>query len=121
MILKLKGTVSVDRFCACCQEPCYADNECGIEDITVGGKSVFGEINKVFPRMPRPHVYVALADSTFDGDLYTSAAMGGYSEWTPGDPLDITVGKHDVVKRLEKLEDQEVTLWIADEPVNTLE
>jgi hypothetical protein len=66
-------------------------------------------------------VYVALGDEQFNGDLYTDEGSSGYSEWTPGEPAELMAGDHDIFARLWQMEDKVVTLWISDEPINTLD
>lgn len=66
-------------------------------------------------------VTVAFADQHFTGDLDAEQGLSGYSEWTPGEPTVFTIGGHDILDLLERYEDQEITLWVADEPINTLE
>lgn len=104
-ILKFKGTVEF-----------YPEN--GDCDFTVDSRDVITEVEETFKDGQR--VYVALADDTFEGDLYAEQYTRGYSEWTPGDPSQLTVGPHDIRRILHRHDEKEITLWIADEPVNTL-
>jgi len=94
-------------------------------EVFIGERDVFAEVSEVFADGTR--VYVALADEYFDGDLYAEDGIQGYSEWTPGEACQLKIGKHDLVQRLDDIfwkaapRDVAVTLWVADEPVNTLE
>lgn len=45
----------------------------------------------------------------------------GYSEYTPGDYANLSVGKHDLLPVFEELVGQRVAVWIADEPVNLVD
>lgn len=84
--------------------------------VTIGGKDVLTEINATFPG--HRVVTVAVADERFEGDLMLDFGSPGYSEYTPGSVAELTVGPHDILEILERLEGQTVTLWIADEPVD---
>jgi hypothetical protein len=90
------------------------------EDFTIGGRYVIEEIGKAFGRQ-KAAVTAALADERFEGDLDLYIGSRGYSEWTPGEVGRLRIGKHDLFDRLDELDGQQVTLWIADEPVNVLE
>jgi hypothetical protein len=85
----------------------------------IGGRDVIEEVIETFGYAHKP-VTVSLADERFTGDLFADEGSMGYSEWTPGDPSKLCVGDHDVLARLEELNGKTATLWIADEPVNTL-
>ena len=85
---------------------------------TIGGVDIIAEIGKVnFARL----VTVGIADETFTGALVAWDASPGYSEYTPTEPAELTVGPHDLIRILERLAGQSVTLWVADEPFNILE
>uniref|UniRef100_A0A6M3KR62 Uncharacterized protein n=1 Tax=viral metagenome TaxID=1070528 RepID=A0A6M3KR62_9ZZZZ len=86
--------------------------------ITVDGHYIVAEVwDAHFPGK----VTVIIADKSFSGDLEAFEEMRGYGEYTPGEPEELTVGPHDIIEILRRYEGQVVTLWIADEPVNTLE
>lgn len=106
MILKFSGIIEYDS-----DESPFV--------LRIGGVDVISSVGSAFRDGSR--VYVALADETFDGDLYSDEGSPGYSEWTPGDPSEFRVGNHDVLERMEQLRGSNVTLWVANEPVNTLE
>ncbi len=101
MILKFDGILEIDN-----------------GEVTIGGVDVFLAIRKAQFEGP---VTVAFAGATFTGDLYAWEETPSYSELTPGDPPELTVGNHQVWPLLEAREDEVVTLWIADEPINTLD
>lgn len=94
--------------------------ESGDCDFTVDSRDVIAEVMETFGYGGNK-VYCALADETFEGDLDIDTYMRGYSEWTPGESSQLTVGPHDIRYRLSRFDGENVTLWIADEPVNTLE
>lgn len=108
MILKFSGIIEYDF-----------DLDESLSVLRIGGEDVIRSVSSAFEGGSR--VYVAMADEAFDGDLYSDEGSPGYSEWTPGDPAELRIGNHDVLDRLERLRGANVTLWIADEPVNTLE
>lgn len=85
---------------------------------SVGGRDIIREVNNADFSGP---VTVAIADATFTGDLDCWEGSPGYSEYTPGDPAELSVGPHNILEILDRHKGQEVTLWIADEPINTLE
>jgi hypothetical protein len=93
--------------------------------VEIDGRDVINEIHETWPTSWHednpPRVTAALADERFEGDLLACHGSEGYSEWTPGDVGDLRVGEHDLFDRLDELDGQQVTLWIADEPVNVLE
>lgn len=66
-------------------------------------------------------VTVAFADETFNGDLEAYPELAGYSEWTPGSPAEFTVGEHNIIEAMRRYEGQRIILWMADEPINTLD
>lgn len=65
-------------------------------------------------------VTLAIADERFTGDLDCTEGLEGYSEYTPGEAPELKVGPHNILDILDRYEGQEITLWIADEPINTL-
>jgi len=87
--------------------------------ITIGGRDIIKEIaNAPFDGK----VTVAIGDERFHGDLDAWEELRGYNEWTPGEPATITVGHNNILRILEDHYNGEVvTMWVADEPVNTLE
>lgn len=72
-------------------------------------------------------VTVAFAGKRFTGDEIGSwEGHPGYSEVTPGDEAELELylsggGEHDIKRELRDYDGQEITIWIADEPVNILE
>lgn len=101
-ILRFEGIVDVD-----------------FDNLWIGERDVIVEIQKASFNAP---VTVALADERFTGDLEIYDGSKAYSEWTPGDPAEFKVGGHDVLDRLEEhYNGKVVILWIADEPINTLD
>jgi hypothetical protein len=85
--------------------------------VWVGGRDVVAEVEGVCWSGP---VTVAVADERFTGDL--AVEMGwGYSEFTPIDRDRLSVGPHNLISVIERLEGQDITVWIADEPINVLE
>jgi hypothetical protein len=110
MILKFQGLVILKHECRCSD-----DGEDG--SVWVGDKDVVDCIGSSEFKNP---VTVAIADERFDGDL--SVELGwGYSEYTPMDPDLLKVGSHDLIEILKRHEAKEITMWVSDEPVNTLE
>jgi hypothetical protein len=89
----------------------------------IGGRNVGEELRQAWPESSKAqtHLFVALGDETFSGDTYLYPGCRGYSEWTPVELSQLYVGDHDVFQRLRQMVGQVVTLWIADEPVNTLD
>ncbi len=120
MILKFNGVVWLDSN----DEPYIGKSEdTDHKDIY---HSVVWILNYGFEGIGQPfandaRVYVAIADERFDGDLYALQGLDGYSEWTPGSVAELTVGPHNLIEELRRYEGQTITMWIADEPVNTLE
>lgn len=86
--------------------------------IHIDGQDVLGEISDTFRNGEQ--VTIGLADETFDGELFTDIGWG-YSEWTPMDHDNFFIGDHDFLNILSKHEGEEVTLFVADEPINVLE
>lgn len=97
------------------------------ETVRIGGRDVIDEIEDVSWRQPYGTsradgiVSVCLMDERFDGLLHAMGGSTGYSEWTPAEPAEFTVGGHNVFLRLNDLEGKQVTLIVADEPANVLD
>jgi len=89
----------------------------GIYRLFIGERDIIKEIKRA---EFKGQVTIALGDEGFTGDLHTWVGAKGYSEYSPGESGELEVGDHDVYSRLSGLEGHVVTLWIADEPVNTL-
>jgi hypothetical protein len=108
-ILKFEGVVESGDVC----RVSYGDDE---KDgaVHVGGRDVVDEVHAVKWSGP---VTVAMADERFEGPV--AGEMGwGYSEYTPMDPDVLTVGSHNVIEILLRHEGSEITVWIADEPID---
>ena len=98
----------------------------------IGGFNVIGEVNKV---AWKGAVTVAIGDERFTGDLEAWEGMRGWSEYTPGEPAELFVKSddappperkwmsrgHNIMDILWRHEAEPVTMWVADEPINTLE
>ncbi len=98
--------------------------------IMIGGADVVLILDRAFPTNYDPRtghkhpnkVTFAIGDETFSGDLYAVVTYSGYSEWTPGDPCELTAGDHDIKQILgERYNGKVITMWVANEPINTLE
>jgi hypothetical protein len=85
--------------------------------ILIGGKDLIDEIEEA---KFTGKVTVGIADQTFTGELFYEMGWG-YSEWTPMEQDSLKVGSHDLLEILERYENQEIIVFIADEPVNILE
>ena len=111
MILKFKGKVGIGDDCRVgeCDKPDGA--------ILIGDRDLIGE---VFAAKWSGPVVVGIADERFSGPIAIEEGWG-YSEYTPMESDSLTVGAHDIIDILEKYIDQEITVWIADEPVNLLD
>jgi hypothetical protein len=115
-ILRLHGTVDWDR----------SDNAVASGYVPhIGGVDVIAAIEESFDTAfgsnPK-RVTVAIADERFTGDLYSDCGVLGWSEYTPSEPAALTVGPHNLLAILERFdEDEAITLWVADEPINTLD
>lgn len=109
-ILKFKGLVNT---------------HCGWEapgEFLIGQTNVIRVVNDMWMKGEiRDRVTVAIADERFTGDLYALNGVEGYSEWTPGYVAELTVGPHNLIEILDRYHGQRITMWIADEPFNTLE
>jgi hypothetical protein len=92
--------------------------------VHIGGVDVLKAVGEAFldgrDNGTIPKVTVAIADERFTGDLEYEYGWG-YSDYTPMDPDELNVGPHNIIDYLTKLEGQTITLWVADEPFNTLE
>lgn len=87
--------------------------------LSIGGRDVFAAVRAAEFSGP---VTVAVGDMSFTGDtLYVDTGSPDYSEFTPGSPAEFVIGKHNIFPLLEDMDGQTVTLWIADEPFNTLD
>lgn len=106
-ILKFKGVVEM-----------WDSNLKSENNYSIGGVDFIAKIQSTAFNGP---VTIAIADDRFTGDLYCSEGLKGYSEYTPSEPADLDVGAHNILKILGRYDGQEITLWIADEPINTLE
>jgi len=65
-------------------------------------------------------VTVGIASKDFDGELFVQCGWG-YSEYTPMEQDELRVGEHNIIDILSDYEDEEVTLFISDSPINLLE
>lgn len=128
-VLKLNGPLSV-------REVPYLGGPETTDAPFIGEVDVITEVLSTFPY--GSHVTVAIADERFDGDVHADHGSVGFSEYTPGDPAEfflknpdgpdelypylssISDRGHDIFERLSDLEGQTITLWVADEPINTL-
>lgn len=82
--------------------------------VHIGGRDVVEEVGQTQWSGP---VTVGIADERYTGDLLVDLGWG-YSEYTPMDPDMLTVGPHDLIAILLGHEGEQVTVWIADEPVD---
>jgi hypothetical protein len=85
--------------------------------IKIAGRDLVGEISEAQFRGP---VTVAIADERYEGPLAVDLGWG-YSEYTAMESDKLTVGPHNIIEILERYEGKEMKIWIADEPINTLE
>lgn len=109
MILKFHGIVTLGD-----ASRSGADEKYGA--IYIGDQDVVGVIEET---KFKNSVTMAVADKRFSGDLDVDLGWG-YSEYTPMDDDKLTVGPHNIIEILGRYDEQTVTLWIADEPINTL-
>lgn len=107
MRLKFKGMVETGNYCRVAD-----DGKDGA--IHIGGVDVVAEMSSHSGRFT-----FAVADQTFDGDLFVSEGWG-YSEWTPMDSDELKVGDHDLIEILRRYEGQEITLFVFNEPSNII-
>jgi hypothetical protein len=90
----------------------YDDEDDGA--IQIGGVDLVRLVDE--KQFGRP-VTVAIMDERYEGDL--SVDLGwGYSEYTPVDSDKLTVGDHDLIKILERLDGQTIRIVISDGPVD---
>lgn len=109
MIKKFKGVLEFG-------DPCRCDSD-------INGAFLIGDVD-VLDELGSTHfdnpVTVAVADKRFSGELNIELGWG-YSEYTPMDDDKMEVGEHNIVGIIGQYEEgQELTLWVADEPVNVL-
>lgn len=86
--------------------------------VNVGGIDVIEEIYDTFNSNQK--VTVGIANKDFDGELFVQCGWG-YSEYTPMEQDELRVGEHNIIDILSDYEDEEVTLFISDSPINLLE
>lgn len=108
-VLKFEGEVTQGDACRV-----YDDEEPGA--VRIGGVDLVNAVEDATFTGP---VTVAIADDRFSGDLVVDLGWG-YSEYTPVDPDQLQVGPHDIIEILLTREGETVTVWVADEPINTL-
>jgi hypothetical protein len=108
MRLKFKGLVESG-------DDCRVEDEDKAGAIHIGGVDVVAEMLNHTGRFT-----FAVADQTFDGDLFVSEGWG-YSEWTPMESDELKVGNHDLIEILRRYEGQEITLFAFNEPSNILD
>jgi hypothetical protein len=84
--------------------------------VRVGGRDVLAEIDEAFTASQK--VTVAIADQAFTGDLFVDLGMRGYGEMTPGEVSQLTAGPHDLKSVLGRYDDQVITMWVSDEPID---
>ena len=113
MILKFDGLIEFGDPYRCDEE-----EEALHGYIHIGGVDVLSAVENAQFKGP---VTVAIADERYSGDLAYEVGWG-YSEVTPVEDDKLTVGPHNILKLLSRYGEHEiVTLWIADEPFNTLD
>jgi hypothetical protein len=109
-VLKFQGKVATgDRY-----RVAYEDEQDGW--IYIGDRDLVEEVARTKWAGP---VTVAIGDDRFSGDLVAEEGWG-YSEYTPMDPDELKVGPHNILEILDGHEGEEVTVWVADEPVDLL-
>ncbi|GAA5417939.1 hypothetical protein Pryu01_03017 [Paraliobacillus ryukyuensis] len=86
--------------------------------IRIGDKDVVREIDDTFSSDTK--LTVGIADKTFTGELFVMCGWG-YSEYTPMDSDELKVGEHNLISILQEHEDEEVTMFVSDEPIDVLE
>jgi len=109
MILKLSGVVEVP------EETWWIDGK----TLWIGDKSITEEITKC--RLGERVVHVSIADEHFTGDLGCLEGEAGWSEWTPGTCDMLHIGGCDLTEVLFRYDGQFITMYVSDEPINTLE
>lgn len=114
-ILTFTGKVTTGDPYRCSEEGVLPDGA-----ILIAGIDILAEIaGGKFSGFAGP-VTVGIADERYSGPLAWESGWG-YSEYTPVDEDKLTVGHHNLIEILSRYENQTITLWIADEPFNTLE
>jgi hypothetical protein len=83
-------------------------------DVMIGDTDLVQAVSDTFPGKPAAPVTVALIvgdtqEMLAGDDIYASRGYAGYSEWTPGSPVELILGEHDPVDLAELL------IVIADE------
>lgn len=111
MILKFTGKVELG-------DGYRISNEYKSGAIFIGNIDVVSEIDDIFKDGTK--LIIGIADKTFNGDLFVECGWG-YSEYTPMDSDTLKVGDHDLINILEGYEDEEITMWVSNEPINILE
>ena len=112
MILKFDGAIAFG------DEYRVAEDDALNGSVHIGGRDVLAEVDDAGFTNP---VTVAIADERYSGDLAYEIGWG-YSEWTPVEEDKLTIGPHNIIALLSRHpEGAVVTLWIADEPFNTLD
>lgn len=109
MILKFQGRVEMG-------DSCRVSDEDENGSVRIGDVDFVDKVGETTFRSP---VTVAIADERFAGDLELEYGWG-YSEYTPMEADKLQVGEHDILQILERYEGKEITVWVADEPINTL-
>jgi hypothetical protein len=109
-VLKFQGKVATGDRC----RVAYEDEQDGW--IYIGDRDLVEEVARTKWAGP---VTVAIGDDRFSGDLVAEEGWG-YSEYTPMDPDELKVGPHNILEILDGHEGEEVTVWVADEPVDLL-
>lgn len=108
MRLKFTGKVESGDDCRVCDEDLDGA-------IHIGGVDVVAEMSQHSGRFT-----FAVADQSFDGELFVETGWG-YTEWTPMESDELKVGDHDLIEILRRYEDQEITLFVFNEPANILD
>ena len=102
------------------------EDEDGVVIVRVGGQDLTAhEVMGVIGRSPVTVAIVALPDKglaiTATGKSEWWDSEWGYSEYTPGSYVRMSVGGHDLVPIFEALNGRRVAVWIANEPVNVID
>ncbi len=113
MILKIKGKLT------------YSWDSIG-EKPLIGGLDIIFLLNMMDAHAKENGTFgkkytLAFADARFTGELDVSEGSQGYSEMTPGSPRELLVNRHNILDHLSDYINEEITMWLADEPINTLE
>lgn len=112
-VLKFHGIAEIKWIGGLRDKGDYEDQPC------VGDDELIPAVEAAFKNGQQ--VTVAIGDERFTGDLDAWKGMCGWSEYTPADPAQLRVGPHNLIDIIDRLEGQEITVWIADEPINTLD